>query len=405
LRRHTLIVVVRQHGRMAVTSVRNRLRKAVSLSHMWLGIIGGVFVCLMGVTGAIVTLRPTIAVGMAASPARPGDCAGAIDWARAEQAVKAYSHAEINRIYAFPDGDSRYQFRTMTRQPAIYGHVIYDACAGKVLGDIDLAWMDWLVDLHHNLLAGNRGRFWAGVIGIALLVSGVSGLVMWLLGKPRATTAFRVQWTGPFARLSRDLHRVFGLAVAGVLLLEAYSGLWLCFPQAMRATLSFVAFAPAAARPARVSKAQSPGPPAGLAVVMATARQAIPDGTVKEVRLPDGYGNVQVRMWRPGDFRSLGNNVVTVENGGGTVVDVDLYADTPPALRFIEAMAGLHYGEWGGTTSRLLYVAAGLLTVPLFASGVFMWRRRAAAAHAPGERGRRARIGARRSLDVAELTE
>ena len=54
--------------------------------------------------------------------------------------------------------------------------------------------------------------------------------------------------------------------------------------------------------------------------------QNLEGGVIREIRLPEGYGNVQVRMWLDGDFRSLGNNVATVDRASGDVVATDLYA-------------------------------------------------------------------------------
>jgi hypothetical protein len=39
---------------------------------------------------------------------------------------------------------------------------------------------------------------------------------------------------------------------------------------------------------------------------MAAAHDAIPDGFVREIRMPEGNGNAQTRMGRPGDFRIRG---------------------------------------------------------------------------------------------------
>jgi uncharacterized iron-regulated membrane protein len=114
---------------------------------------------------------------------------------------------------------------------------------------------------------------------------------------------------------------------------------------------------------------------------MKAAEIAIPGGVIREIRLPEGYGNVQVRMWLDGDFRSLGNNVATVDRASGDVVATDLYATKPASLRFIQAMAGLHYGEWGGLLYRTLYGVAGVVAALLFATGVLIWwlpKRRAA---------------------------
>jgi uncharacterized iron-regulated membrane protein len=102
------------------------------------------------------------------------------------------------------------------------------------------------------------------------------------------------------------------------------------------------------------------------------AQEAIPDGRIREIRLPDGPGYVQVRMWREGDFRSLGNNVVFVDRAGKAAA-VDLYAAKPFANRFLQAMAALHYGEWGGPAYLVLYVVSGLASGLLLVTGALVW--------------------------------
>src|SRR5215475_6319803 len=147
--------------------MNSTLRKVSRVSHLWLGLIGGLFVCLMSVSGAVVTLRPLLAEWM--SPASASHGCASVDWDRAERQLVAFAHEPVNRIYTFSDGDPRIHVRIRTTTDAIFDHVIYDTCASQVLGTINLKWMDWLVDLHHNLLAGKTGRSIAGVFGIALL--------------------------------------------------------------------------------------------------------------------------------------------------------------------------------------------------------------------------------------------
>jgi uncharacterized iron-regulated membrane protein len=55
------------------------------------------------------------------------------------------------------------------------------------------------------------------------------------------------------------------------------------------------------------------------------------------------------------------------------VLAVELYSNTPVANRFIQAMSGLHYGEWGGIVSRIMYGLTGLAIVPLFFTGFTFW--------------------------------
>jgi uncharacterized iron-regulated membrane protein len=210
-------------------------------------------------------------------------------------------------------------------------------------------------------------------MGIVMLISGISGLLLWLLAKPDLTTAFHIR-----LRFSpstpRQVHRAFGLVAACLLTLEAFTGLWLCFPQTMRGFLTTVTPVAEDVRPARTSRGKAASGRAGLGELIAAANHAIPDGIVKEIRMPEGNGNVQIRMWRPTDFRSLGNNVVYLSSSTAQVLATDLYSDRPTPNRFIQAMAGLHYDEWGGLPFRVLCALAGLVTPLLYLTGILIWR-------------------------------
>jgi len=106
---------------------------------------------------------------------------------------------------------------------------------------------------------------------------------------------------------------------------------------------------------------------------MAAAHSALPDGLVREIRMPEGNGNAAIRMWRPGDFRILGNNVVSVSGSTGKVLAVDRYSERPAGNRIVQALAGLHYDEWGGVPFRLLCCLAGLATPLLYLTGFLIW--------------------------------
>lgn len=349
------------------------LRKFVRWMHVWLGLFTGAFISLMGFTGGLVGLRPQIASLLSPPASRLTTC-NTPDWDRAARDITSFAHSAINRIYGPSGSDTRYHLRMATDSPILFNHVIYDACEGRVLGSINYAWMDWNVDLHHNLLAGRTGRRWASAIGIMMLISGLGGLLLWLLAKPNLASAFHIHLS--FSRRTPyELHRAFGLGAAFLLILEAFTGIALAFPQTIRAAISAVAPVTEDVRPARSARSIDPtqGAHASLGDLMAAAHVAIPDGFVREIRMPEGNGNAQIRMWREGDFRMLGNNVVFVSGSTGKVLAVDRYTDRPAGNRFIQALAALHYDEWGGLGFRLLCCFAGLVTPLLYISGFLIW--------------------------------
>lgn len=326
----------------------------------------------MGVTGGIVALRPQLATILSPAAFGGAPCVAVPDWTRAEREISEFAHARINRIYGPYGTDTRYHFRLATDRPNVYRHVIYDACAGKVLGAVNLGWMDWTVALHRDLTLGSPGRLWVGAMGVLMLVSGVSGLLLWLLAKPDLRTAFRISMR--FSKATpRQTHRAIGLVAACLLGIESFSGLWLCFPQFMRSTLEFVAPISDEVRPPRAPQNESTGGRAPLSAFMTAAHDSFPDGQVREIRFPEGNAPVQVRVWRPGDFRSLGNNLVFLAAGTARVLAVDRYSEKSASNRFLQAMPGLHFDEWGGPPYVILSSAAGLATPVLFLTGLLIW--------------------------------
>lgn len=360
------------------------VRRVLSWSHLWLGLIGGLLFTLLATSGTIVTFRPQLALfvaphTVAVSPCRPAD------WDLAQQAIEAAAASSINRIYAPPEGDSRYHIRMNTATDAVYTHIIYDACAGQVLGTVPLEWMDWIVDFHHNFLAGRAGRFYVGVVGIGLLLSGVGGLALLLMTRPSFSRLLDVRVRGNGLRAAFDLHRVIGAGSVALLLVQAFTGVWLCFPQPLRASVGLALPVVAETRAPRGAKTDKPS--ARLGTLIDAAQRAIPDGAIREIRMPEGAGNVQVRMYRSGDFRSLGNNVVQLDRVTGTPLTVDLYDAKPSGNRVIEMMPALHYAEWGGLFYRVVYGLLGLASFPLFVTGLaYWWLRSAATASASNPR-------------------
>jgi uncharacterized iron-regulated membrane protein len=353
-----------------MSQVRRSVRKILLWSHRWLGLAGGLFILLLAFSGGIVTFRPQIANLLSPQPAAVASCVPQVDWNQAEREIEAYGHARINRVYAPTAPDARWRFRMVTGKDAIYDHVIYDACAGRILGTANLAWMDWMVDFHHNLRFDQPGRTAGGWAGILLLLTSLGGLLLWLVSNPNIARLFRIR-SGIL--MQRDLHTTTGVLLGALLLAGSFTSLWLCFPQTMRAGLAMFIELPADARAPRSARPPKGAARAGLGAIIQTAQRTIPDGSIREIRLPREYGNVQVRMWRKGDFRSLGNNVVTVDNVVAKVIATNLYETRGSGDRIVQAMAGIHYGEWGGLLFRSLYGIAGLVSALMLLTGFLIW--------------------------------
>lgn len=52
---------------------------------------------------------------------------------------------------------------------------------------------------------------------------------------------------------------------------------------------------------------------------------------------------------------------------------IERFAELPLGVKIIRFMTLLHYGMFGGTFTRVLYIVLGLVPLVLFGTGVAMW--------------------------------
>jgi uncharacterized iron-regulated membrane protein len=95
--------------------------------------------------------------------------------------------------------------------------------------------IEWVVNLHANLLFGPTGRLVNGIGAICLTSLCLTGAVIWWPGVKNWRRSLTVNWRAHFARISWDLHSALGFWCFLFILLWGISGIYLSFPQAFDA--------------------------------------------------------------------------------------------------------------------------------------------------------------------------
>ena len=111
---------------------------------------------------------------------------------------------------------------------------LFDPRTGADLGDsipAGIRLMSKLLDLHDNLLGGERGRRWNGVGALAVLVLAATGLVIWWPGVKTWRRSLRLHRGVGWRRLTWDLHSMMGFWSLGFILIFAVSGIYLANPE------------------------------------------------------------------------------------------------------------------------------------------------------------------------------
>ena len=255
--------------------------------------------------------------------------------------------------------------------------------------------LQWLVELHHNLLFGPLGRNVQGVLTVATVLLALSGLWLWW---PRSLTLSRFR---PRAT-ARPLHYAVGFWAMWPLLVIATTAMYFVWRQPIQHLFGVPsgrqgsaehsgsngtghAHGPQSERHAATGEASARVSETGddaavsLRSVLTAAQAAAPEARLTMLRLPDGHGPFVVMFEEKAEqYRDAPNSLTlrVAAEGGVQVVHRSLWRDLPAKQRFLEWLPRLHQGEFGGIWIRTLWSITGFAPAVLYISGFLMWRRR-----------------------------
>ena len=87
-------------------------------------------------------------------------------------------------------------------------------------------------------------------------------------------------------------------------------------------------------------------------------------------------GGYVVWMHLPSDWRDEGDNRVLVDGNSARLLGVQLGRNRALSSRLIEGATAVHYGQFGGTPTRVFAAMVGLTLPLLYITGMALWWRR-----------------------------
>jgi uncharacterized iron-regulated membrane protein len=358
---------------MAKTGGRRGIWRII---HLWIG--AGLFIVLapLGLTGSLIIWEDGLDTLL--HPARH-----AVSAAHGQLAPGAYIAAAAQ---AFGDRAAPSQLRmgehpgapvTVTGQapgPAAPGQrpasltAWIDPATGRVLevGNPRQELRGMIHQLHGNLFMAQPGRLVVGWFGLAMLISCVTGLIIWW---PRNNAVLKgLRWTRSSSGFS-NLHHMVGFWVCLPLAALSFSGAYIAWPQAMR---SLTGQTPALARPQNRDGAPLAQPQLSPDQAVAAALAAAGGGArLASVTLPSEGDKP---AWRV-QLKNAGAPVtVRVDDANGRARLLPAGPLGPGGGDPIAAtLRKLHDGSGFGPLWRLLATLTGLAPTLLGITGVTVW--------------------------------
>ena len=362
---------------------RFNLRNTWVQIHLWLGLTLGIIGALLGLSGSVLTYDR--AVDAYLHPSRYAISGAQVALPIAEYAQRAEATLGSGaRVFAlrFPE-DRAEPVVAFLRGNGGMQRAYLDPPSGRVL-DVGSAndLVAWLHQFHESLnLRDLGGRSIVGVVGIAMLISALSGIYLWwpANGLRRTGLGFR-----PGFALHRNLHYTIGIAGVVLLAMLSFTGIFLGFPDAGRVVVG--AMAKVSASPRGLQSAEAAGRGIGPDEAVAIALADYANATIASVGFPAGpRGVYRVSLRERDDADARPGTAVFIDPRTRAVIARNDRSTRGGGDTFLAWQRMLHEGSVFGGVGRFLVFLGGLMPAVLVVTGLLMWlrpRRRRSASRA-----------------------
>ena len=353
---------------MSFTTVRRTLFTV----HMWVGLVLGLFLAVLGLSGSVLVYEQQVASlldkppqALTAGMPLPLSMIQSIARDAADQQGVQGGQMQIilpekplQPITVRLGGIS--VMGNMPGMPVRRGLQLFiDPVSGEVLASRGTAAPGLLTfahQLHGNFLMGREGRtLVVGWLGVAMCILGLSGLVLWWPKKGQWKYAFKVRSTASGLRFHRELHAATGIWIFVVFLAVSFSGVVIAWPQT---------FGMPNGRGSIPAVELGHGRRLGATEAVIAAQRAVPGLEARSVTIPAAPD-------QPISVSYLSHDAIAatayVDPYRGTVLSV-----RDPSDSFMAWMRPVHQGSLGVVWKFLVFLS-GLVPTLFVVTGVVMW--------------------------------
>ncbi len=357
------------------------VRKLWLQIHLYLGLTAGLVFALSGITGSLIVfehdldehLNETQMITVSVGQQQPiGKIVEAAATAYPDLGTAAHVHMphEAGSV-------ARVRFKGDAKR-GIAAEVFVDPVTLQVTGKRQPEWSFMAIthQLHANLLGGKVGSTIMGILGLLMLLSVISGVVLWW---PLLTSGLRNALAVRRGKRVYDLHKTIGGVSTIFLTLICATGAIIVFAPQLRPLANLIS--PVTKIPTKVEAK----PPTSTNQKRLTAEEAIaiarremPNCRIMSIELPQGpQGTYKVFARQEGEIgQTHGVGRVWVDPYGGEVLATRDWRRHTASDVFFRIQVALHSGDAFGIVGRGLFFLVGFAPAGLYVTGFILWWRK-----------------------------
>lgn len=374
------------------TPFKSPTRKLIFTLHKWVGAIVALWLLSQSLTGVSLVFRDELEEMLSPPPAITVGEKRVTFEALIEHTQKKYSGYKVTGFIC-P--------RTFSRPIQVFAvndkekklHLNADPYTGEILGPKkENEVLEFLADLHHNLLNGKTGRAINGIGAACLFALILTGMVIWWRGIKDWLSGFRFSLKGNFRRVNWNLHSAVGVWALPFLLIWSISGFYFGFTAFFEKSLNVVfpvsaqkQLAPPDEKIAleenqdqvtgNMAIAAMHGAKPDLDKMVQTAIAATPrEDYVERIAFPDKR-RPTLRIWLCNSLSADSNKKTQVflDAKTGEVVAIAPSDAAPTGDVFLQWLTKLHFGNFWGLASKSIWIFIGLTPAIMAVSGLSLF--------------------------------
>jgi uncharacterized iron-regulated membrane protein len=346
--------------------------RAVYALHKWFGLVAGLFLLMLSVTGVMLVFNEEIdtfsnkeVVLVEAGGARlpTGQLVKVL--------VERHPEASLGSTFLYPEAPNRAVMTELTIDKMRWW-IYQNPATGAIIGERERnsTFMKKVLFLHEHLTLGDTGHAVLLLVGISLLGLVITGV--WYYRKSLLSVfKIGVRNKNTFL-LHSDLHKLVGVTSFVFLFVMAATGVFMHWEKVERMLGETPAATPTAQADVKTPDYAALPLENSLKAAAAALRGFVP-AQIKYPKAADG--NVVVAGTRPESNPLLGKFPTSIEVSAisGKVVKVEHLEDRDLEANAETAMEQIHFGHFGGLLVKLLYGLGGIGLGTMTVTGFVLW--------------------------------